>query len=120
MINLVRFNNLIPSHIMKFITWHDEDVSDVDEVVPEWYTDEEDVDEVVLEDSYITKNLHSNSLEMPLVLLYSLASLHKKTEMLELIQDNQWDKRQRPSPIMSLEELLVLIHSGVPFHKPLT
>ena len=62
MLNLVTFNNIIRSHIMKFITWHDVDDSDEDvEVLPEWYTDEEDVDEVVLEDSYIIKNPLSNS-----------------------------------------------------------
>ncbi len=52
---LVTFNNLIPSHSMKFILWHDVDESDegVQEEDEDQYSDEEDeVEDVVLDQGF--------------------------------------------------------------------
>ena len=59
---LVTFNNLIPSHSMKFIVWHDVDDSD-EEVSDEevQYEDDEVEDVAVQEHFYINRNQHSNS-----------------------------------------------------------
>ena len=58
------FNNLIPSHIMKFIKWQDEEDEslDEDEAEQEQLRDEGEVEDVVEpEHFYINKNHHSNS-----------------------------------------------------------
>ncbi len=57
-----RFINLIPSHIMKFIVWHeDAEYSDVDEAEQEQpHEDEGEEDEAVQEHFYINRNLVFN------------------------------------------------------------
>ena len=46
--NVVTFNNLIPSHLMKFILWHDVDESEgVQEEEGDPYSEEEEEEEEV-------------------------------------------------------------------------
>ena len=56
------FINLIPSHIMKFIKWHDADeISDVDEAESEQPLEDEEVEDVAEpEHFYINKNHRFN------------------------------------------------------------
>ena len=56
------FNNLIPSHIMKFILWQDEEDSDVEYQDEEHPLDDEEEEGVLeSEDLSEVKNLHSNN-----------------------------------------------------------
>ncbi len=56
------FNSVIPSHIMKFIVWHDVDDSDEEVSDEEVQYEEEEVEEDVVEPEhfYINKNHRFN------------------------------------------------------------
>ena len=120
---LVTLNNLIPSHIMKFILWHEDEDSDVEQSDEELQSEDEDeeVEDVVeLVHFSKNKNLVSNKSVMQFQPSYSLVSLLKKTGMQVHIQDSPWGKKPKHLQIMYLDESLASIPSEATSHKQLT